>query len=288
MAAPFITSNHEQKNLTPNNTQTFQVPRYDKIMSIMLHFTTGAGATATEADVRAEIGQIRLSINGQDVVNSLAPAIYDAYEVMGVRVSSPGGIGGVLELNMGPLIYKDPFAQEMLGFGTANIDTIQVSITAGTLNNIANCQIITARIPTPVPQNRGPYCRFIDYNQSASGAGEVTVDTLPRDPNTAYLMLMVSQGSTTITAGELSVNSRRIRELLNTSVNAQMMSNFGLTQIGGYYVYNFCDGTLTGRLPMKDADGKQIGDFRIKTTFAGVPNNYAIRALTVENMPTGT
>lgn len=288
MASPLITSNHETKTLSSNNTQTLVVPVFDKIMSCALLFTDASGDPVTETDIRDEISFIRLAINGQDVINTNAVGLYDLYEAAGVRVGQNTGIGGVIELNIGSLLYKDPVASEIFGWGTADIQNIQVSVTAGTLSTIQDVQVVTGRIVTAQPENLGAYCRYIDYPQSFNSTGDDTVDTLPRDPNTSYLMVLTTVGAAgTITFGELSVDKNRIRERLSSNVNALHLSNAGFFQLNGYYLYNFMDGTLTGRLPMRTSNGRQVGDLRFKTTFSVAPGaaGYNMRALTVENFP---
>ena len=95
---------HEQKSLTSSQVATLQIPAYGKIHSTQLLFLTAAGAAVTEAQIRAEIAQIRLTIGGKDVINSTPVRILDAYESLGVRVGVNTAIGGIVELNFGPLV----------------------------------------------------------------------------------------------------------------------------------------------------------------------------------------
>lgn len=273
---------HEQKSLTSNQQATLQVPTGGVIQNLPLRFTTGAGADATEADIRAEISNIRLTINGFDVINTSPAKLFDAMEMLATRVGVPTGLNGAIELNLGALAYVDPIVRNLFGYGTADVANIQIQITAGTLTNVASVQAFSARQPVDSPL--GAYMKLIDYRQSFNATGQHTVDTLPRDVNSAYLSLFVDDGASgTITAGECRVNQQiNLDPAFPTAVNAQIMSNNGYIQPAGYFVYNWLDGSLAGRLPMKG-----VTDFLIRNTFSVAPGagGYNITALTVVNLP---
>jgi hypothetical protein len=275
------TQNHEQKSLTSSQVTTLQVPTGGKIQSLMLLFRTSAGALVTEAQIRAELSNIRLTINGNDVVNASPVQILDLYETMGVKVESPAAIAGVIELNVGRLLFVDPDLRDLFGFGTADVANIQISVTAGTLSAIDNVQAVTGR--DVKNQNLGAYIKYINYTQSFNGTGEHTVDTLPRDKNTSYLALLVDDGASgTITYQEIKVNNNTLRDRLDSGANDLLNSNRGYAQPAGYYAAIFADGTLRGQLPMQG-----VTDLRINTNFSVAPGaaGYNVAALTAVNTP---
>lgn len=263
--ALYTTSVHEQRAMTSNQQATLQIPAYGKIASLALLFTTGAGAPVTEAQIRAEIGNIRLTINGRDVVNASAVQLLDLYESLGSKAGAPAGINGVVELNIGRLLYVDPVARDLFAFGTMDVSTIQVQVTAGTLVNVAAVQAISERINVNAPL--GTYASFINYTQSFNSTGDHTVDTMPRDANSGYIAAVIDDGASgTITFGEVRLNSATIRERLQSNVNALFTSNKGYVQPAGYYTHFFADGALGGVLPMTG-----VTDLRFITTFSVAP-----------------
>lgn len=272
------TQNHETKPLTTGQQATLQVPSGGKIQSLFLFFTDAAGAAATETEIRAEIGNLRLTINGKDIVNASATQILDLYEALGANVFNAAAIpAGAMELNIGRLVYNNPELRDLMGFGTADVANIQVQVTAGTLSNIAAVQAISAR--TPSNENLGAHCKFLNYPQSFNATGDHTVDTLPRDTDSSYLALMVNDGASgTITFSELRVNNFTIRERVPLNVNAVLLSEARLAQPAGYFVHGLADGSLDGRLPMAG-----VTDLRCITTFSVAPGaaGYSIGALTL-------
>ena len=272
------TQNHESKALTTGQQATLQVPTGGKIQSLFLLFTTGAGAPNTEAQIRAEVGNIRVTFNGKDIINATAAQLLDLYETLGNNVFNAAAIpAGAMELNIGRLVFNSPEVKDLMGLGTADIANIQVQVTMLTVAEVDNVQAVSAR--TPENQNLGAHCKFLNYPISFNGTGDHTVDTLPRDKDSAYLALMVNEGAAGVaTHSEVRVNNFTIRERLSIAVNAVLLSEAKYAQPANYFVHGFMDGSLDGRLPMTG-----VTDLRCITTFTTAPGagGYNIGTLTL-------
>lgn len=273
---------HEQKGMSSNAISTLNIPKGGKIHSVGLRFTTSAGADCTVAQIKAEVGLIRLTLNGKDIINCTATKLYDLYNVLGQNINDGAGIAGVVELNLGKLLFTDPAVRDLFGLGTADVTSIQISVTAGTLTNVANVQAFTTR--EAVEENLGMYCKYINYGQSFNSTGDHTLDTLPRDPDSSYLIALTDMGASgTITHGEVKVNGVTFKERIPRAINGLAVSNDKLSQISGYYVYAFTDGNIRTRLPMIG-----VNDLRFVNTFSVAPGaaSYNVSLLTVVNLPT--
>lgn len=273
---------HETKALTTNTTTTIQIPVGGKIHDFGLRFATGAGADVTEAAIRAEIGNITLTINGKQVIFATAAVLLDFYEVLGQNVDDPTGVASVLELNVGRLMYTDPAVRDLFGLGTNNIQSIQVQVTAGTLATIANVQAFTSR--EAKNEDLGMYIRLINYPVSFNSTGVHTVDTLPRDPDSSYLFTMASPGASgTLTFGEVKVNNVSIKDITPKAVNDLFLSNNRYNVPSGYYIYGFADGNLDTRLPMVG-----VNDLRFNQTFSVAPGaaGYSMTVISAVNLET--
>ena len=269
---------HETKPLTSGQQATLTVSTGGKIQSMMLLFSDSSGDPVTEAQIRAEIGNIRVTFGGREIINNSANKLLDLYEVLGNQVfNAAAAPAGAMELNIGRLVFNSTDLRDGFGLGTADSGNIQVQITAGTLSAIASAQTVTSR--TAQNENLGVHCEFKNYPQSFTAAGEHTVDTLPRNINSAYLALLVDDGASgVITHSEIRSNSNTLREKLSKSVNSLMLSEDRYSQPTGYFVHAFMDGSGGGMLPMTG-----VTDFRCITTFttgAGA-GGYNISPLTV-------
>ena len=278
---------HETRPLSSNNVSTLQIPVGDKIHNMILRFSTAAGADAAIADIKSEILNIRLTIGGKDVINTSPAKLYDLYDSMGVNVFQSTGFAGALELNLGKLLFLNPAVRAVVGFGTANIANIQIAVTAGTLSNLGAVQAFTYR--QLVSENLGVYCRFIDYNRNFNATGDDTVDTLPRDEDSAYLCVLTDAGASgAIAAGEVRANGQIVQERAPRSVNALGCAQNGFKQVGSYYLYMFNDRTFEGNLPMLSQNGVAVTDLRFVTNFSVAPGagGYTCSVLTLANIPT--
>lgn len=272
---------HESKPLTTGTAATVNIPPYGKIFNIGLNFTTSGGAAVTEAAIRSEIANLRLTINGVDHVNCTPIQILDLYEHLGVNVGVPLAVAGCLELNVGRLIYIDPATRDLFGFGTANVESIQIEVRAGTLVTIANVQGFTER--STAKENLGVRTRYLSYSRGFNATGDDTFDTLPRDPESSYLALMVSNGASgTATNTQVKVDNVTIKDPAPQAINNLFNSNNRLVPVTGYSHIDFMDGQITSRLPMIS-----VNDFRVTTTFSVAPGvlGYTIAALTAVNLP---
>lgn len=268
---------HENKTLSSGAQATLQIPVGGKVHSIMLHFLTSGGGNVTEAAIRSEIGQLRLTVNGKDVVNASAIKLLDLYEVLGRNVNDNTGVASVVELNVGRLVYTDPAARDLFGIGTNDVQSIQVQITAGTLSTIASVTAYTGR--EAVNENLGVYMRYINYNVNFNATGDHSYDTMPRDTDSSYLAVLTDAGASgTLTHGEVRLGNTTLKQRVPAAVNSLVNSSDRYATPSGLYVYSFMDGNPLTRLPMKNVD-----DLRFIQSFSVAPGSggYNMSALTI-------
>ena len=273
---------------TSNQTTTLQISTGGKIHQTFLRFNKASNVTNTEAEIRADItGNIRLSFGGIDVVNVLTARLLDIYKMLGNKVGKSATLtAGGMPLNLAPLFYVDPAAKDLVGMGTANVNQIQVQIGCGTITNALTVQVFTTREATN--ENLGTYGKLVDYPRNFNSTGDDTVDTLPRNLNSAYLALFVSAGATgAIASGEIRVNAAPIREKVPFHTNTLLNATYGFDTAaadaageGAYHAHIFCHGGLSEYLPMKN-----VTDLRSITNFGTAPGaaGYFSTPLTLEN-----
>lgn len=275
---------HETKPLSSGSPTTIQIPAFGKIDDLYLVFYDSSGDPVAESDVRGEISNIALKLDGKEIVNCDGNQIYDLLETLGKHVGTQNGVDGVVSLNAMRVMFTDPGVRDIFGWGTNNINSIQLRITAGTLSNIASVQAFTTR--TASNENLGAHIRTISYPQSFNSTGEDTVDTLPRDSNANYLAVLTSDGASgTIDSGEVRVNAEQIQDPLPSEVNSQKLNMRGFKQPSGYFVYLFNDNRVDGRLPMNG-----VTDLRFITDFAVAPGagGYDMLSVVAYDIPAPT
>lgn len=285
MPAINVIQKHEQKALTSSASSFCTIPPNGKILSIQAHFLTSAGATVTEAQVRAEISNMRLTIGGRDVVNTSPTIILDVYEHLGTRVGNNTAPVGVVELDLARLFFFDPAVRDSLGYGTFDVSSIQLQVLAGTLSAIASVETYTERVSST--EVLGTYGTLLNYPKTFNATGQDTIDTLPKNASTTYVAAFIQTGASgVIFDSEVrytnQLGTQTARERVPLQVNRQSMSNNGFQQPSGYYTHLFTDGQFVKRLPMAGTT-----DFRLITNFTTAPGagGYGVAMLALENVP---
>jgi hypothetical protein len=277
---------HETKALTSSQQATAQIPAGGKILSLIAHFMTSAGASVTEAQIRSEIANIRLAIGGKDIVNTTPTIILDTYEMLQNRVGVPAAVAGTVELNLARLAFLDPAVRDGLGFGTFDQNSIQLQVTAGTLSAIASFEVHTTRIPST--ENLGAYGTLLNFPRSFNSTGQDSMDTIPKNQSTTVVAFLVQTGASgVIVDSEVRISNAQfgtqtLRERVPLNVNKQELSNDGYAQPSGYFIHMMTDSNLAKRLPLAGAT-----DLRVTTNFSTAPGagGYGVAVLAIENLP---
>lgn len=270
---------HESKTVSAGNILTFNIPAYKTIDDIILTFTN-SGAAATDANIRSSIEKISLNINGEQAINTPLPTLLDIYKFLGQEVwqTKPAN---VISLNIARLIFKNPAMEKLFAIGCRNVQTLQLQIyCGGTVTGVTDVQVSTSR--RNFESDTVSYVKIINYPQTMASTGISTIDTLPRDTNDAYLLVLASNGGGVISEGEAVLNGASIMQPIMQNTADYVASARGHQPVTGYFPYDFCDGSQSGAVPMTG-----VTELRFKTTFTTAPTGgvYNLVAVTIKNVP---
>lgn len=271
---------HDTKSVTTGAVLTFNIPSFDTIDDIILTFTN-SGAASTDTNIRAAIGKIAVNINGEMIINTPLSTLLDLYKYLGNEVwqSNPANVIGLFAANR---IWKNPIYEKLFAIGCANVQTIQLQVYCNaSVTGVTDVQVATVR--RSFTSNTSSLIKVVNYPQNMASAGISTVDTLPRDTNDAYLLVMTSIGTGgVISEGESIVNSDSVFNPISLNTAGYIGAARGRQPLSNYYVYDFADGSEAGLLPMNG-----VTDLRFKTTFSTAPTNgtYDMVAVSIKNTP---
>lgn len=271
---------HEKKATGAGLQLTYSIPAFSTIDDILLTFEN-SGASATDANIRAAIGKVALTINGEQVINTPLSTILDFYKYLGIEVwqANPANAIGLM---VGNRIWKNPLLEKLFAIGCNNVQTIQLQIYCNSsVTGVTDIQVSTVR--RNFESNTESLIKIIDYPQTATAAGISTVDTLPRDSDRdAYLCVMASNGGGVIASGEAILNGESIIDPISLNTMGYVGAARGRQPQSGYFVYDFCDGSEAGLLPLAG-----VTDLRLKTNFSTAPtgSNYDLVAISIKNTP---
>ncbi len=270
---------HDTKPVTAGAVITVTIPSFSTIDDILLKFTN-SGAAATMANIKAAVGKVALSINGDQVINCNLSQLYDVFGFLGNRIQEQA-LTNTVSLNLGRLMMSTNNNKDFFAWGCSNITTIQVQVYCNaTVTGVTDVQFVTER--RDFDSALGSYIKVINYPQNMSTTGYSTVDTLPRDANDAYLAVLADNGSGVISSGECTRNGSNIIDEVAPEIMAYVSQSRGYKQLTGYFNYLFADGSARGALPMNG-----VTDLRFKTQFSTAPTGgtYNLLAVSIKNIP---
>lgn len=269
---------HESKSCSANQILTYNIPSFDTIDDILIE-GLNSGAAATLANLKAAIGKVALSINGEQVINVPFTRLCEVYNSLGVEVTQ--NLVNCIGLNIARYLFKDANNEDYFAWGCANIQTIQLQIYLNSsITGLTDIQVSTIRRSTN--QSLGAYIKVINYPQTMASTGISTVDTLPRDSNEAYLEILANNGGGVISQGECVVNGNSVYDPISQALDDYVVNARGLAAVTGNFIYSFSDGSIKGALPMQG-----VTELRLKTTFTTAPTSgtYDLVAVSIRNVP---
>ncbi|MBN1360960.1 MAG: hypothetical protein JW993_10225 [Sedimentisphaerales bacterium] len=186
-------------------TINHQVDTTRNLHAITLHFDDG-GVDATEAQIKADIGLIKVQYNGVDIVRATATELCDILSYYEDAVST-GFIAGTLRI---PLTRRDlPTAALNQLFAIGMVDaqgrpqnlTAQIAC-AGTVTNIDGCNV-GYEYDLADPRPLGLHMRLLQHTRTFASTGQKAVTDLPIKGRNAILAYHIHDTTGTITQIEL-------------------------------------------------------------------------------------
>ena len=235
------------------NTTTFQVPLGPTYRDFNLRPKI-AGVDATEAQMRAQMTQVRCKINGIQRWGGNGGRLIDLYEYYGFTLAS-----GVF-----PMLFSRPNARTIVAeenscLGTGNVDSLTIEVDLDAAATIDSIDLDA--VYTPEKRDLGPLIEVHENTFTAGAAGTFEISTLPRSRGDLVGMHLFSS---LITAFELEVDAVTYFDGDLTTLN-NVLTRTGrapVTNVVHYepaYLDRYDDG-----IPLRG-----VQDFRQKLTMSG-------------------
>lgn len=276
--------NEKFADLSPvaaNGTATAELPNGGTYHTFYLQCLDG-GANVSVANIKADITNVRLTLNGVNYVEASAALLFDLYEQ---HYSSKGATlpAGVLPIILSPLALMDANAQETFGYGMGENPVMQLEITfgsaIGTAGHVDQVQVFTGRVAESRPL--GVHQRLTKFEQSFASTGTQEISDIPKaggDKAATTAFHIVYDGSmATIDDVEVIANNQTVMKL-TPAVAQTLLEKAGRK----FMVAGAADDVFTipfdlfnntaGYLPHKG-----LNDLRLKVVWSGAaPGSYKI------------
>lgn len=279
----------ESKPITAGAVTTFNVNAFNVIKDLYLEFTN-SGAAATLANCKAGIPNIKVLLNGINILDVSVSQIADLFTFLGTRVQQTA-LTNVFSLNLGRLLYRfglarDEFAWRCGKQGETNpskkISSLIVQITAAAeVTGITDVSLYSERLDIQVEWNDS-YIQFNNNFQTFQGTGQSQVNTLPKNAEDLFLLAIAYNGGGVISQGETLINNQNISRTVSLAVNNAINNLEGYGVISGAFVHNFMTGAISSGLFVNDI----TSELSVRTTFTTAPSaGYDMPVLKIHNCP---
>lgn len=279
----------ESKPITAGAVTTFNVNSFNVIKDLYLEFTN-SGAAATLANCKAGISNVKVLLNGINILDVSISQINDLFTFLGTRVQQTA-LTNVFSLNLGRMLYRfgmvrDEFAWRCGRQGETNpskkISSLIVQVTAAAeVDGITDVSLYSERLDVEAEWNDS-YIQFNNNFQTFTGTGQSQVNTLPKNAEDLFLLAIAYNGGGTISQGETLINNQNISRTVSLAVNNAINNLEGYGVIDGAFVHNFMTGSLNSGLFVNDI----TSELSVRTTFTKAPTaGYDMPVLKIHNCP---
>jgi len=212
-----------------------------------------SGVAATEAQMKAELGDVRVLINGEVKIEASATELIDLAKYNGVTIEP-----GVL-----PIIFARPWSrtangEDALSYGTADVQTMTVEVD---IDAAATSPALSMTAQQSAPTQLGKHITLKRFGRTAGGAGTLEVSDLPRGN---YGLLALHLNSSAVTEVEIEADGKLVYDA--DSKRAKFFDSLtgkDWTVSNSFHV-NFANTDRVGdTLPLN------LQDFRVRATMSG-------------------
>lgn len=208
---------------------------------------TIAGVGATEAEMKAQIGQIRVKVAGKVVYDLTATQILDLYHYFNDHQGTAAfTFSGQLPLIFTPMMLPLTNETQMYAIGMLsdrdrskrNTFTIEVNMTAGPIT-VDACEV-QLEYDDELSDTIGYHIRWIPYGTTWGAASRQILDKIALESNAlAVLGYHVHHTVGTLTRFDLNVNDREVISDTPLALNNLLLHRAGRTPVAAYESIDF-------------------------------------------------
>ncbi|MDD9911712.1 MAG: major capsid protein P2 [Alphaproteobacteria bacterium] len=206
-----------------------------------------SGVDATEAQMKADLGDIRVIIDGDVKIEASATELLDLFQYYGGTVQD-----GVI-----PILFARPWqrtavGEDSLSYGTADVQTFSLEIDIDAAATSPSLEIVAEQAGIAL---LGKHVTLRRFGRNASATGVLEEANLPRGP---YGLLALHATTANIDDVEVEANQRIVYDADTTTATFRD-SLTGKAWQSGYTHMNFAPSDRVG-----DAISLDLQDFRVR------------------------
>lgn len=248
-------------------TAVINVPAVDSYHGIVLKYLTATAGLATQANVEAEIDEVRLKVNGKVQRTLSARQLFDMNSYHGIAPIPGGGAGVYMPL---PFYFSEPWrrsvqGEDLLAWHMGDVETFQIEVDINAAAASPQLMALADRETSPLdksgrPVPMGPIIKHKRYVLQPSAVGVYNAHDLPK--NDSYFAMHFD--SVDIDSIDLKIDGEDWFDGVSRLDLAQLYADQGFVMNADWTVLDFAS---TGRVgharPMIHAGGARVKDMRL-------------------------
>lgn len=253
---------------------TAKIPVTGKKYGFFLIGKTAGGVLLTAAQLKADIGDIVVRVNGEPFIEASATQLLVIQKYFGDS-DVAGNVAGVVPIFLYPRDLATYEERKALAWGTVGLTSITLEVKITGVAQLASLELF--EYSSDENEVLGTHMRIRRYPHTFATTGAQDISDLTNNqPDMAYRALIIEKNTADITNASCRVNNAMVYDQVPECLNDVLNEDGGRKAQAGYYVMDFGNiRDLRGMLPMKD-----ITDFRQQIVWAtNAPTNYNIIAL---------
>ena len=267
MREPITTNSFS--GVAPGQTATLELPVGNLIYhNILFRYDTGTAGGPNQANMEAEIEEIRIKLNGIVQRTFSAAELFALNAINGIAVEA-----GFLQHFFSEPWRRSALGEDALGWGTSDLDTfqIEVDIASGATSPTLSATVEVERLPRKL----GPIVKWRRFVLQPNAAGLLNVTNLPKLD--AYLRLHTF--ANTITRQRVVVDQEEKFNQLDTEsrrryADAGLLVPAAMTSIIFDKTQRVAD-ALPMATPLPGGGSKRVSEFRLDLTFSA-PGSHTL------------
>lgn len=256
---------------------TGQIPTSGTHYITFLRCLTAAGVGLTRAQIINDIGDIRVRINGQLVVEATATFLLDLQKYYGdTNVAAiAGNLNGIIPIMWTRPYFSTDSERSVFALGMEDVSSFQIDVQILAVAQLATIEVYS--MVTPERRNLGQHIRINRFPQTFAATGVHEITTLPKEgDDVGYTAIHIAFGTANslVDLATVKIGGNNIFENVSPLLAQAIGAMMGRAQQALYYTIDFSvSNDLTGFIPMAG-----VKDWRQQITWnaAQAPNNYNI------------
>lgn len=214
---------------------------------------TGAGVALTRAQIIADIGDIKVRINGEIVVDATATFLLDLQKYYGdTNVAAiAGNLDGIIPIFWTRPYFSTDSERSIFALGMENVSSFQIDVQVVGVAQLSTIAVYS--LVTPERRNLGQHIRINRFPQNFATTGVHEIVSLPKEgDDVAYTALHIcGQAAGSVSQTTVKIGGNNIYENVPGNLAQVISGPAGRAPQATYHHIDFSvSNDLTGFIPM--------------------------------------